>query len=90
MQDNLLTTLKIKFVEDGVLENDVFKFDKICPQFIIFHSSVRDEIAQSELVQKGKLIVQVKLYTYSKIILFQDLYFRTDLSVWDQQHLPIC
>lgn len=89
LQENLLTTFKIKFVEDGVLESDVFQFDKICPQFIIFHSSVRDEIAQSELVQKGKLVVQVRLHICPIKKLFQDLCFRTDRFVWDQQHLSI-
>lgn len=43
---------------DTLLPN-TFKFDKVCPLFVIFHSSLRTLVTQSHLVQNDKLIVQV-------------------------------
>lgn len=63
IRQELTKSLKVKNVEEnGALLPETFKFDKICPFFIIFHSSLRGLITQSSLVLHDKLIVQVVLY----------------------------
>lgn len=60
IRQELAKTLKLKFTEDtSALLPETFKFDKICPFFLNFHSSVRALVAQCPLVLHDKLIVQV-------------------------------
>lgn len=60
IRQEIIKTLKIKVVdENSVLLPETFKLDKICPFFIIFHSSLRALVTQSALVLHDKLIVQV-------------------------------
>ncbi|XP_018334354.1 uncharacterized protein LOC108743309 isoform X2 [Agrilus planipennis] len=58
--NQLKSTLNVNPLEDekSDLEPDKFKWDKVCPHFIILHSSVRTKLSQCPLVQKHKLILQ--------------------------------
>lgn len=54
-------SLGITAVEDNrALASNYFKWDTHCPQFILFHPSVRTKLAQSQLVKKFKVVVQVE------------------------------
>lgn len=82
IRQELTKTLKLKFTEDtSALLPDTFKFDKICPFFLNFHSSVRALVAQSPLVLHDKLIVQVdKRKIFARSINFDAFsIFRIDL-----------
>lgn len=55
-----------------------FKWDTHCPQFILFHPSVRSKLTQSILVKKHKIIVQDRSFclgpaTFGKLISQMDL-----------------
>ncbi|KAF5286182.1 hypothetical protein FQR65_LT12940 [Abscondita terminalis] len=66
--------LCLKNIElDENLSPNSYKWDELCPNFIIFHHSVRTLLARSYLVQNHKLIVQDRSFclgpaTFGKIL----------------------
>ncbi|KAF2905256.1 hypothetical protein ILUMI_00907 [Ignelater luminosus] len=72
-------SLKLKLLDKAKqLEPECYKWDTLCPNFISFHSSMRNSLAKSPLIQKHKLVVQDRSFclgpaTFGKIILDLEL-----------------
>lgn len=71
---SITKTLNLQLVDESTpLTDECFKWDPHCPQFVIFHPSLRNKLVQSVLVRKNKLIIQDKSFclgpaTFVKII----------------------
>lgn len=74
LKDEIETHLNLTLVdEEEVLGPANYKFDRHCPQIVVFSSCMRSELAKSDLIKDFKIILQDKSFclgpaTFGKLI----------------------